>query len=157
MGLEIETMLETKIQGLRLTQLKQISDDRGSVCHYLKSSSPVFKGFGEAYYSRVKENVIKGWKCHRRIFQNFCVPFGRIKIVVYDNRPNSSTQGIFEEIILDDADNYFLLSMPPALWYAFKSESDGFSILANIINMPHDPDESSNLPLDTQEISYEWK
>jgi dTDP-4-dehydrorhamnose 3,5-epimerase len=157
MGFKIETLHVTKIHGLLLTPLKQIGDERGSVFHYLKSSSPSFNGFGEAYYSKVYENVIKGWKCHSQIFQNFCVPYGRIKIVIYDNRPDSSTQGIIEEIILDEAANYSLLSMPPDLWYAFKCESEGFSLLANIINLPHDPAESNNLPLDTKVIPYEWK
>lgn len=157
MGFKIEILQETKIQGLVLTPLKQIGDERGSVFHYLKSSSPTFNGFGEAYYSKVYRNVIKGWKYHTRISQNFCVPYGRIKMVIYDNRPDSSTNGIIEEILLDDTDNYRLLSMPHGLWYAFKCESEGFSILANIIDMPHDPGESSNLSLDTKEIPYEWK
>jgi len=157
MGTEINTGKNTAIHDLLLTPLKQIGDERGSVFHYLKAKSPSYHGFGEAYYSKVKEGVVKGWKNHTKIYQNFCVPYGRIKLVIYDNRLNSLTLGAMDEIILDDTNNYNLLSMPSGLWYAFKCESPGFSILANIINLQHDPDESLTLPLDTKDIPYEWK
>ncbi len=157
MGIKINILNKIKIHDLVLSPLKQIGDERGSVFHYLKADLPTYRGFGEAYYSKIYENVVKGWKYHSRIFQNFCVPYGRIKIVVYDNRPGSPTYNTIDEIILDDSENYSLLSMPPGLWYAFKCESKGFSIFANIISLKHDPDESSSLPIDTKEIPYEWK
>lgn len=145
------------IEGLSLFPLKQISDERGAVYHFLKSTSPSFKGFGEAYYSRINESIVKGWKLHKIISQNFCVPYGKVRIVIYDDRVDSSTKGVVNEITLDDNENYNLLSMVPGLWYSFKCESRGFALLANIIDMPHTPDESVNLPLGTLSIPYEWK
>ncbi len=145
------------IEGLSLFPLKQISDERGAVYHFLKSTSPSFKGFGEAYYSRINESVVKGWKLHKSIVQNFCVPYGKVKIVIYDDRVGSSTNGVVNEITLDDNENYNLLSMVPGLWYSFKCESSEFALLANIIDMPHSPNESVNLPLGTLSIPYEWK
>ena len=145
-----------RIEGLSLFPLKQISDERGAVYHFLKSTSPSFKGFGEAYYSKINESVIKGWKLHKRISQNFCVPYGKVKIVIYDDRVGSSTKGVVNEITLDDNENYNLLNMVPGLWYSFKCESNGFALLSNIIDMPHTPDESVTLPLETLIIPYEW-
>lgn len=146
-----------RIEGLSLFPLKQISDDRGAVYHFLKSTSLSFKGFGEAYYSKINESVVKGWKLHKSISQNFCVPYGKVRIVIFDDRVGSSTKGIIDEITLDDNENYNLLSMVPGLWYSFKCESKGFALLANIIDMPHTPEESVNLPLRTLSIPYEWK
>jgi dTDP-4-dehydrorhamnose 3,5-epimerase len=145
-----------RIKGLSLFPLKQISDERGAVYHFLKSTSPSFKGFGEAYYSKINESVIKGWKLHKSISQNFCVPYGKVRIVIYDDRLGSSTKGVVNEITLDDNENYNLLNMVPGLWYSFKCESDGFALLSNIIDMPHTPDESVTLPLETLIIPYEW-
>lgn len=147
---------ETGIDGLLLTPLKQIRDERGAVFHFLRSDSSNFKNFGEAYFSIVNPSVIKGWKIHTKIYQNFCVPYGAIKFVVYDDRENSPTKGVIQEVILDNHLNYFLLSMPPGLWYSFKCISKESSIISNIIDMPHTPDESKSIPLINKEIPYEW-
>lgn len=146
-----------KIHDLKKTPLKQIKDDRGAVYHYLKSTDENFKGFGEVYYSKINFQVIKGWKLHYKLHQNFCVPFGKVKIVVFDTRENSPSKGEFEEILLNDSDNYYLLSMPPGLWYSFKCTSENFALLANVIDMEHDPLESITLPLQNSIIPYEWK
>lgn len=149
--------LSTQILDLRLIKLKQIKDERGAVFHYLKSNNETFKGFGEAYYSKINPNIIKGWKLHHQIHQHFCVPFGAVKIVVFDGRENSDTKGLIDEIILDDNFNYFLLSMPPGLWYSFKCISEHASLLANIIDQPHNVLESITLPLINNMIPYEWE
>lgn len=151
------SIINTNIHDLRLTTLNQIIDERGAVYHYLKSTQETFKGFGEAYYSKINPAVIKGWKLHSLVHQHFCVPFGEIKIVIYDNRENSPTKGLFDEFILNDTNNYNLLSMPPNLWYSFKCLSENFSLLANIIDQLHKPEESKNLPILTNEIPYVWK
>jgi dTDP-4-dehydrorhamnose 3,5-epimerase len=148
---------EITIVGLELFKLKQIIDERGAVFHYLKTTDDSFKGFGEAYYSKVNPGVVKGWKKHHLVHQHFCVPNGAIKIVVFDCRDNSPSFGEIDEIILDDDSNYFLLSLPPGLWYSFKCISDSYSLLANIIDLPHDPNESEILPLETDLIKYSWE
>ncbi|MHA8076049.1 dTDP-4-dehydrorhamnose 3,5-epimerase family protein [Aquirufa sp. TARAVU-A1A] len=148
---------EIVISGLEKVPLKQIIDERGAVFHYLKSSDSTFKGFGEAYYSKVNPGIIKGWKKHNNIHQHFCVPVGAVKIVIYDNRENSPTNGHFNEIVLDELNNYVRLSIPPGLWYSFKCISESFALLANIIDTPHDPNESEVLPLETNKINYLWK
>lgn len=144
------------IDGVILTPLKYISDERGAVLHFLRSDSISFKRFGEAYFSLINHDVIKGWKKHKLINQNFCVPHGVIKLVIYDDRNDSVTKGVIQEIILDNSSNYKLLSMPPDLWYSFKGVGNDYSLLANIIDVPHSKDESENLPLNTKVIPYEW-
>eukprot|EP01132_Coremiostelium_polycephalum_P010413 gene10413-12786_t len=122
---------------------EQIADERGAVFHYLRADDPAFKGFGEAYYSKVNPGIVKGWKYHREISQEFCVPFGRIDLVVYDGREDSTTFGQIDKITLDDDANYFRLSLPPGLWYSFKATSKTYALLANIIDKPHSPGEET--------------
>lgn len=148
---------DLNIHDLKLVPLNQIIDERGAVLHYLKSNSELFKGFGEAYFSKINTGVIKGWKLHYRVHQNFCVPFGSVLIVFYDGREDSPTFGAMDEVLLNDLDEYKLLSIPPGIWYSFKCVSDHYALLSNIINATHDPSESRNLPLNNQEIPYEWK
>ena len=41
------------IEGVQISPLKIISDERGSVMHMLRSDSQVFKKFGEIYFSTI--------------------------------------------------------------------------------------------------------
>lgn len=157
MGNEIDNSKGiTKIDGVLLTPLKNISDDRGAVLHFLKSDSPSYQKFGEVYFSLINENVVKGWKWHKILYQNFCVPHGEIKFVIYDNRFDSITKGNIQEIVLDNKGKYNLLSMPSGLWYSFKCLSSDYAVLANFTDFPHSPEESQSLPLICKDIPYVW-
>jgi dTDP-4-dehydrorhamnose 3,5-epimerase len=144
------------IQGVKLTKLKQIIDERGAVMHFLKGSSVNFQGFGEVYFSKVNGGIVKGWKLHFKAYQNICVPIGKIKFILFDNRQDSETFGRINEFLLDESSNYYLLSFPPNLWYSFKSFDSDYSILANVSSEIHDPTESLQMPLDNDIIKFRW-
>jgi dTDP-4-dehydrorhamnose 3,5-epimerase len=148
---------KSKINGLELFSLRQIVDERGAVYHYLKSTTKTFKGFGEAYFSKINSGIVKGWKLHENTHQHFCVPYGIIKIVLIDDRIDSITYGNICEIILDDSINYKLLSIPPGLWYSFKCLTDNFTIISNIIDIEYEFSNTKTLPIDSKKIPYTWK
>ena len=52
------------IEGIKVTPLKQIGDDRGKVMHMLRNDSKDFVKFGECYFSEVLSDSIKAWKKH---------------------------------------------------------------------------------------------
>lgn len=144
------------IEGVILHKLNQIHDPRGAVYHYMKSTSLGFAGFGEVYFSKILCNVIKGWKYHKDSVQNFCVPYGILKVVLVDKRAESPTHGLVNEIILNDTDEYNRLTIPPKIWYSFKSLSVDFTLLSNLINIEHNTAESESLPIGCSEIEYLW-
>ena len=141
------------IDGIIITHLKKIIHPKGDLYHVIKKSSDGYIGFGEAYISTIIKNEIKGWKKHHSMTLNLVVPAGAVKIVIFDDRNQSSTNGLFQEILLSK-ENYFRLTIPPKLYVAFQGISDSTNILLNIANIEHDPSESSNLEL--AKISYSW-
>ena len=44
------------IEGVQITPLRQIEDERGKVMHMLREDSPVFERFGEIYFSFTNPN-----------------------------------------------------------------------------------------------------
>lgn len=66
------------------------------------------------YFSEVEPGCVKAWKCHTRQTQRFAVPVGQLKIVLYDDRPESPTRGRIMEVLLGRPDNYALLQIPAA-------------------------------------------
>ena len=144
------------IDGIILTELKEIPDPKGSVLHMLRNDDDLFSSFGECYFSEVNINSIKGWKKHSLQSQNISVPIGRVKFVLYDLRENSSTFQNVLEIILGRPDLYNRLHIPIDIWYSFKCISDSNSLIVNCSDIPHCPDESEVLPIENSLIPYKW-
>lgn len=143
------------VDGVTITPLQQISDERGKVMHMLRATDPLFKSFGEIYFSCVYPNAIKAWHIHKQMTLNYAVPHGRIKFVLYDDRDDSTTRGEVQEIYLGE-DNYCLVTVPPLVWNGFTGLGTQMSIVANCATIPHDPNEIERLdPFDVS-IPYDW-
>lgn len=152
----MDQIIQTSIDGLIKSPLKVFPDERGKVMHMLKRTSPIFKEFGEIYFSFTNHQVVKGWKLHTKMEQNFVVPVGKMKLVFFDARENSSTHGKIEEVVLSP-EEYFLLQVPSGIWYAFKGLSKDPALLVNCATLTHDPTESLVKDLNTSDIPYNWK
>ena len=144
------------IDGVVITPLKQICDQRGKVMHMLRSDAQVFKGFGEIYFSCVYPDAIKGWNFHKKMVLNYAVPHGSIKLVLYDDRPDSKTRGEVMEILLG-TDNYCLVTVPAMIWNGFKGIGDQMAIVANCASIPHDPQEIERRDPFDPSIPYQWE
>ena len=142
-----------KIDGVLVSPLKIIQNVRGDVLHGIKNSDSGHFGFGEAYFSIVLPNLIKGWTRHREMILNLIVPSGSIRFVIYDDRESSKTLNCFQEVILSRK-NYFRLTIPPMLWVAFQGLQKGENILLNFANLPHDDKEVDKK--DLYDFSYIW-
>ncbi len=143
------------IEGVVVERLKKIEDSRGKVMHMLRRDSPLFTGFGEIYFSVVNSGVIKAWRKHLQMTQYFAVPVGKIKLVIYDDRKKSSTQGEIFELELGEG-NYCLVKIPPMLWYGFQGISAAPALIANCADMVHDPDEIKRTDPSDKTIPYIW-
>jgi dTDP-4-dehydrorhamnose 3,5-epimerase len=143
------------IDGVKITPLKQIPDERGKIMHMLKTTDPIFQQFGEIYFSSIYPQAIKGWHIHTKMTLNYAVVFGTIKLVLYDDRENSPTKGELMEIFLGP-ENYQLVTIPPMVWNGFKGVGTQAAIVANCSDIPHDPDEIKRLDPFSRDIPYDW-
>jgi dTDP-4-dehydrorhamnose 3,5-epimerase len=124
-------MVKPVIDGVTASELRQIPDERGAVLHMLRSDAWDFVRFGECYFSEVLPSAVKAWKRHRTQTQNLAAPAGRIRLVIYDDRPQSPTLGRLDVLELGRPDAYFRLRIPPGLWYGFSCVSASPAPLAN--------------------------
>ena len=143
------------ISGVIITPLRIITDNRGSVMHMLRSDSPVFKSFGEIYFSTINFNSIKAWHLHKEATLNYACVYGEVKLTLYDNRKNSKTSGMYQEIILSK-NNYNLITIPPNIWNGFKGLHKDHSIIANCLNLPHNEKEMVREEHNSKKFSYNW-
>ena len=144
------------IDGVKITPLKQIFDERGKVMHMMSTKSEVFSQFGEIYFSSTHPGVVKAWHLHKEMTLNYAVVVGEIKFVLFDDRPNSPTRGLVQELFVSP-ENYSLVSVPPMIWNGFKSVGTQTAIVANCSTLPHDPDEIIRKLPDDGSIPYSWQ
>ena len=122
----------------------------------LKRSDENFIKFGEIYFSYVFPSKIKAWHLHKKMTLNYVAAFGKIKLVLYDDRKGSKSFGKIEEIILSN-DNHLLITIPPLIWNGFCSADNNLAILANCSDIPHDKSEITRMNFDDPKIPYNWK
>ena len=143
------------IEGVKVIALRRIPDRRGTVCQMLKSTDPHYLQFGEIYFSTVYPGAVKAWKSHHKITVNYACIFGRVKLVLFDERHNSTTRGSLMEVFLGP-DNYSLVVIPPSIWHGFQGMSEPVGIIANCATEPNDPSEYDRLEPSDNRIPYTW-
>lgn len=136
------------VDDIMITSLKRIPVAGGDVLHAMKCTDPGFGGFGEAYFSIVEKGAVKAWKCHRKMTLNLVVPVGRVRFVFADDAGQ-----VRDEVIGDT--HYVRLTVPPGLWFGFQGLATPQSLLLNMADIPHDPEEVERKQLD--EIGFDWE
>ncbi len=146
----------SKIDGVQIIKKDQIKDDRGRIMHMMRNDDENFKKFGEIYFSSVNPKAIKAWHLHTKMTLNYVVVWGKVKLVLYDDREKSISRGVLDEIILS-MNNYCIVKIPPFIWNGFSSVNNSESIIANCSDIPHDKNEIIRIPYDDPKIPYKWK
>jgi len=131
-----------------ITPLARIPTAGGDVLHAMKQSDLGYAGFGEAYCSWVAGGVIKAWKRHTRMTMNVVVPVGQVRFVF---RLDGVEEFRVEEV---GVERYARITVPPGIWFGFQGVANEQSLVLNIANIPHDPNEVERLKL--SDIKYGW-
>ena len=137
------------LDDILVSPLKRIPTVGGDVLHALKNSDTGFKSFGEVYFSWVEQGAIKAWKCHQRMTLNLVVPMGEVSFVFHltNQKDNFRTENIGEE-------RNVRLTVPPGIWFGFQGRGSGQSLLMNVADMAHEPDEVLRKKI--SEFVYNW-
>lgn len=142
------------IAGVEVVPLARIPDERGTIYHMLRRTDPHFLEFGEIYFTSIYREVIKGWHRHSDMTLNYACIWGRIKLVLWDERVDSPSRGVLMERFLGP-DDYSLVVIPPGIWTGFKG-MEGVSLVANCATHPHDPTRTERLDPFSTRVPYDW-
>ena len=145
------------IEGIIIKNLKPILDERGYLQECFRSDWPMFEKFGQAYITIAFPNVVKAWHMHKIQMDNMVCISGNGKLVLQDNRKESSTYKKLNEIFFGEK-NPLLITIPPFIWHGFKAIGQDKII---VLNCPtelynYDNPDEYRLPYDTPEIDYDW-
>lgn len=148
------------IEGVAITKLRTIADDRGSVRHMLKTTDSHFRAFGEVYFSSINSGVVKAWHLHKQMWLNYACVVGEIVVGLIDLRFGSPTYKQQEMYLLgEDDESYFLLTIPPMVWNGFRipeASKHEVAVVANCASLPHDPKEIVRVNPDNFTQPFNW-
>lgn len=136
-----------KLNLISQKKIQNVPNKNGDIRKILNKDDISFVGFGEIYTSFVKKDEIKAWKFHKKMTLNLTVIFGEIKFVFFDG---------FEtfKIINTSHDKPFLITVPPKIWYGFKSLNNSGALIMNLTDFIFD--EKEILRKDLNDIKFKW-
>ena len=145
------------IDGVQIKNLRVIPDERGHLMEILRCDDSFFKKFGQVYVTTTYPGVVKAWHFHKLQDDNVSVVKGMLKLVLFDDRKDSSTRGEVNEFFLGEH-NPVLIHIPKHVYHGWKCISEEEAYVVNCPSEPYnrkDPDEH-RLPWDTDKIPYDW-
>ncbi|OGF67449.1 MAG: hypothetical protein A2Y62_14200, partial [Candidatus Fischerbacteria bacterium RBG_13_37_8] len=125
------------IDGVVIQDLFCIEDKRGFLVEIFRSDNPLFENFGQVYMTACYKGIAKAWHYHKYQTDYFFCVWGKALVVLYDNNPDSKTNGQIQEVILENPpskESIKLVKIPPLIVHGFASLSDPE---ARIINIPN--------------------
>lgn len=150
-------MSESQICGVRITTLKLVPNEKGRLMEVQRRDDAHYPGFGQVYVTQSFPGVVKAWYRHRVQVDQIAAITGKVKLVLYDDRPDSASHGVVEEIVLGEPEPSLVL-IPPGIWHGFKAIGETSAFLLHLNSEPFDfdsPDEERRAA-DDPRIPFSW-
>jgi len=142
------------IDGVKITKLKEIKDDRGRLMEIFRVSETGIIP-KQVYMTTALEGVVKDkdkFHMHKNQTDNMCCIRGKVKLVLVDVGEKSKTKNEINEFEIGEG-NFCLVTIPNQVLHAFKSLK-GESIILNCINNEYDKKNPDELRIDNK--YYNW-
>jgi dTDP-4-dehydrorhamnose 3,5-epimerase len=112
------------------------ADHRGTLMEAVNFDNPFWEEpVLYAYSFTVAPGRIKGWGMHKRQTDRYVALAGRLRVVLYDGRPDSATFERFAEFSFADEAPGFL-RIPPGIWHADQNVGE---VPCRVLNFPTRP------------------
>ena len=147
------------IEGVVIQSSVTHIDDRGTLCEIMSPHRPPHPApLVYVYQFTIRPGKIKGWHIHHLHDDRIFISQGQIKVVLYDNRPESPTFGRINEIYRTEHDRT-LMVIPAHVFHAHENVGTTDALF---ISMPtraynHASPDVYRLPLGTDQIPYSFK
>ena len=124
----------------------------------LRADEDMFEKFGQVYMTTAFPGVVKAWHYHRLQNDNFTCIYGKMRLALYDARPESPTYKEVNDFVISLEDP-MLVHIPKNVYHGFKCVSDVEALVINNVTLPYNykiPDEY-RLDAYDNDIPYDWR
>jgi dTDP-4-dehydrorhamnose 3,5-epimerase len=146
------------IDGVQLRYAVNQTDDRGTICEvYNPAWGMLPDPLVYIYKVTVRPGKTKGWSMHKKQTDRLFAFQGALKVVLYDDRPESPTYKQLDVIYLGE-EKPGLVIIPTHVYHAVQNvdgKTGCFLSMPTIAYNHADPDRF-RMPLDSKEIPYDF-
>ena len=92
------------------------------------------------------------------ILFRYFILFGDMEVVLYDDRPDSSTRGLVSKVVMSEL-RRGLLNIPAGIWHADRNLGQKDAVMVNFPTQPYDHEspDKYRLPLENDYIPYRFE
>ena len=152
------TSIEPLIHGVIIRPAVTLVDDRGTLCEILNPAWGVHPApLTYVYQFTIRPGKIKGWHAHHQHDDRIFISQGEIKVVLYDDRPESPTYRMINEIYRTER-HRSLMIIPAFVFHAHQNIGDTNALLISSPTRVYnhaDPD-VFRLPIENDYIPYKF-
>ncbi len=133
------------------------SDDRGYFRELVREDEPLLRHFGQSAVTKTYPGVIKAFHWHDHQDDVWYVVDGMARVVLYDRRAGSSTEGVTQVIYAGD-DNPVVILIPTGIAHGYQVLGSKPVVLVYYVTQAYDaarPDEQ-RIPFDDPQIGFDW-
>jgi dTDP-4-dehydrorhamnose 3,5-epimerase len=145
------------VEGVGIRRCKVLPDERGRLGEIFRADDPWFEKFGQVYFTTTYPGVVKAWHYHKKQTDHIYVVKGMLKIAIFDDRKDSPTYGVVNELYIGEH-NPALVRIPPGVQHGWMCVGGTEAYIVNITSETYnysEPDEYRTDPHDNQ-IPYNW-
>ena len=150
--------LTPRIDGVVLRYQRPIEDRRGEVLEVYRPSWGIHDDpLVYVYQVRIRPGAIKGWVSHKSQADRLFTIAGALRWALYDDRPESPTHGLVNDLVLSDRAPALLI-IPRGVWHAVQNIGTADAIFLNMPTQPynHEAPDKVRLPLRTARIPFDF-
>jgi len=145
------------IDGVAVRRAKVIPDERGRLGEIMRADDPWFEKFGQVYFTTTYPGVVKAWHYHKKQTDHFYVLKGTIKVALYDEREESPTHKVVNEVYLGEHCPG-MVRIPSGVCHGWMCVGQTEAYIVNMVSEMYnraEPDEFRTDPHDNH-IPYNW-
>ena len=146
------------IHGVSLQRSLTHADERGTLCEIFSPSRPLDDlPLVSVYQFTIRPGRVKGWHVHYLHDDRIFLSQGHVRMVLYDDRPDSPTYRQVDEVFQTEYDRN-LVRIPAHVYHAIENLGTADALL---IGMPtraynHSDPDVYRLPLENSRIPYRF-
>ena len=134
-------------------------DDRGTLCEILNPAWGFHPApFSYVYQFTIRPGKAKGWHIHHQHDDRIFLSRGTVKVVLYDDRPESPTYHMVNEIFRSDTHRSVMV-IPAYVWHAHQNIGSDDALFISMPSRSYNyasPD-VFRLPLENDVIPYKFE
>lgn len=150
-----EIRIADQIDGVALRRLQTKADGRGELTVLMSDRFGAQFQTPHVYLVTAAARSVRAWVYHRRQSDRLAYTMGRLRVVLYDLRPDSATYGVVNVIDVGAA-NKVLVTIPPFVVHGVQNRGDEDAFFVNMPTRAYDPanPDKSRVPVDHPGIPY---